>query len=325
VTPEAARQARTRLLAAFAAIYIIWGSTYLAIAFAIQGIPPFLMAAGRMLLAGGALYLWARPRAPAPRRSQWSWAFLMGGLFFLFGNGAVVWVEQHMASGLTALIVAMVSVWTAILEWVRPGGSRPPGMVLTGIVLGFGGVALLVMPGGSGPTHADPAGVLLLMCSTFAWALASVLSRTADLPSYSPLTSGMEMLGGGVLLLVLSLVTGDAFRFDPSAVSLKALLSFIYLVTFGSLVAFTCFAWLLKVTSPNKVAIAGYVNPMVAVFLGWAFGGETLTTTSFIASMVIVLGVVLIITGREIPLLSRPSPAPRPPVEPLARRDKVVT
>ena len=322
MTPEAARQAKTRLIGAFAAIYIIWGSTYLAIAFAIHSLPPFLMAAGRFLFAGGALYLWARFRgAPRPTRSQWMWALLLGALFFLVGNGAVVWVEQRLPSGLTALIVAMVSVWTALLEWFRPGGARPTGMVLFGIVLGFVGVALLVMPGGSADGSADPMGVLLLMCSTFAWALASVLSRTADLPDTLPLASGMEMLCGGVLLLLLSLATGDAGHFVPSTVTLKSLLSFVYLVVFGSLVAFTCFAWLLKVKSPNKVATAGYVNPMVAVFLGWAFGGEVLSTGSFVASLVIVAAVVLIITGRE---MSARSPVVNSPPT-MAERDKLVT
>jgi drug/metabolite transporter (DMT)-like permease len=327
MTPEAARQARTRLLAAFAAIYLIWGSTYLAIAFAIHTLPPLLMAAGRFLLAGGALYLWARWRgAPPARRSQWMWALLLGALFFLIGNGAVVWVEQRMSSGLTALIVAMVSVWTALLEWLRPGGARPTGMVLVGIVLGFFGVALLVLPGGTGAGHADPAGAMLLVFSTFAWALASVLSRTADLPESAPLASGMEMLAGGVLLLAASLVAGDWSHFIPSAVTLKSFLAFLYLVIFGSLVAFTCFAWLLKVTSPNKVATAGYVNPMVAVFLGWALGGETLSARSFVASLVIVAAVVLIITGREFGLrLPRAVVTPAQTAKPLAGRDKVVT
>lgn len=323
MTPEAAGKMRTRLLAAFAAVYIIWGSTYLAIAWAIHSLPPFLMASARFLFAGGALYLWARFRgAPTPTRSQWMWALLLGGLFFLVGNGAVVWVEQRMASGLTALIVAMVSVWTVLLEWFRPGGSRPAGMVLTGIVLGFVGVALLVLPGGTGDGHADPVGVMLLMGSTFAWALGSVLSRTADLPDALPLASGMEMLAGGALLLGLSALTGDLSQFVPAAVTFKSLASFGYLVVFGSLVAFTCFAWLLKVSSLNKVATAGYVNPMVAVFLGWAFGGETLSTRSWIASLVIVSSVVLIITGREIAL--RPRGSGRA-AQSLAERDKVVT
>jgi len=301
MTPDAAHPPRLRLLAAFAAIYLIWGSTYLAIAFAIQTFPPLLMAGARFMIAGGGLYLWARARgAEPPRRIQWGWAFFLGALFFLMGNGAVVWVEQRLASGLTALIVAMVSVWTALLEWLRPRGVRPSGLVLLGIVLGFAGVALLVLPGGSGAGHADPSGVLLLMGSTLAWSLASVLSRTADLPASASLVSGMEMLAGGVWLLLVSGFIGDWGRFDPAAVSLKSALSLLYLIVFGSLVTFTCFAWLLKVSTPNKVATAGYVNPMVAVFLGWALGGESLSTRSLVASLVIVGSVVLIISGREI-------------------------
>jgi drug/metabolite transporter (DMT)-like permease len=300
MAPEPAVRSMGRLVAAFAAIYLIWGSTYLAIAFAIETIPPFLMAGGRFLLAGGALYAWARWKGdPRPRLAQWGWAFFLGGLFFLVGNGAVTWVEQELPSGLTALVIALVSVWTVLLEWARPGGLRPSGMVLLGVVLGFAGVALLVLPTGSGGVAAT-GGVLLLCFSTFAWALASVLSRTADLPASTPLVSGMEMLAGGVLLSLVSAGLGDWGRFDPARVDQRSLLAFGYLVIFGSLVAFTAFAWLLKVTTPNKVATAGYVNPMVAVLLGWGFGGEVLNGRIILASVVIVSSVVLIITGKEL-------------------------
>ncbi len=299
MAPEA-RAYRTRLLLAFAAIYIIWGSTYLGIAVAIQSMPPFIMASLRFLLAGGVLFGWAWfTDSLRPARRQWGWAFLLGALFFLVGNGAVVWVEQSLPSGLTALIVAMVSVWTAILEWARPGGTRPSGMVMVGIALGFAGVALLVLPGQAGGA-VPVGGVLLLMASTFTWALATVLSRTADLPKSTALVSGMEMLAGGVLLGLAGLVTGEWREFHPSQVSGASFLAFLYLVVFGSLVTFTCFAWLLKVTSPNKVATAGYVNPMVAVLLGWAFGGEALSARTLVASAVIILSVVLIITGKEL-------------------------
>jgi drug/metabolite transporter (DMT)-like permease len=198
-------------------------------------------------------------------------------------------------------------------------------MVLAGIVLGFLGVTLLVVPGGAGPAHAELFGVLLLMFSTFAWALGSVLSRTADLPDSTTLLSGMEMLAGGVLLLLASLVAGDWSRFVPSAVSLKSFLAFIYLAIVGSLVTFTCFAWLLKVSTPNKVATAGYVNPMVAVFLGWVFGGETLSTRSFLASLVIVASVMLIISGRGFAVRQSRPVLPARDAEALTQRDKVVT
>jgi drug/metabolite transporter (DMT)-like permease len=290
-----------RVALAFAAVYLIWGSTYIAILFAIQSIPPFLMASGRFLIAGGVLYAWAWWRgAPRPRPAQWGWAFLLGALFFLVSNGTVVWAEQWLPSGLTALIVALVSVWTALLEWLRPGGARPPGMVLTGIVCGFLGVAVLVLPGrvGGGQVHTLPA--LLLVGSTFAWALASVLSRGADLPSSTALAAGMEMLAGGALLLIASLPAGDWARFDPTAISARSALSFLFLVLLGSLVTFTAYAWLLRVSTPNKVATAGYVNPMVAVFLGWALAGEALTPRSLLASFIIVVSVALIITGREV-------------------------
>ena len=301
MAPETAERARGRMLAAFAAIYFIWGSTYLAIAWAIESMPPFLMAGSRFLVAGAALYAWASLRGDArPTLRQWASAAVLGSLFFLVGNGTVVWVEQFLASGLTALIIAMVSVWTALLEWLRRGGTRPSAMIIAGIVLGFGGVALLVVPGRVGGEPVDHRAVMMLMGSTFAWALASVSSRHADLPSSTLMAAGAEMLAGGVLLTIVGIALGEPGHVDLAQLTGRAVLSWLYLTVFGSIVAFTAFAWLLKVTSPNKVATAGYVNPMVAVFLGWALGGESLSARTLVASLIIVLGVVLIITGRQI-------------------------
>ncbi len=302
MAPERAVPPQLQLVLAFLAVYLIWGSTYLFIAFAIETMPPFLMAAVRFLLAGGVLYAWARWRGGSrPRPAQWAWALFLGALFVLVGNGTVVWVEQHLPTGLTALMIAMVSVWTALLEWFRPGGVRPSAMVLAGIALGFGGVGILMLPEGKlGGQHVDPVGVLLLVGSTFSWALGSVLSREADLPRSAPMVSGMEMLAGGALLLLASIVAGDWNGFTPAAISLKSWLAFLYLTLFGSLMAFTCFSWLLQVSTPTKVATAGYVNPMVAVFLGWAFAGEAVTLRSLLAAIVIVSSVVLIITGRDV-------------------------
>ena len=318
MTPELMARMRFKRALAFLAVYLIWGSTYIAIVFAIGSIPPFIMASARFLLAGGVLYLWARWRGdPPPRPAQWGWALLLGGLFFLIGNGTVTWVEQRLASGLTALIVALVSVWTALLEWFRPGGARPSGLVLAGIALGFLGVAMLVLPGQSDGTHTHRLGILLLVGSTLAWALASVLSRTADLPPSAAMVSGMEMLAGGFLLLLASLVAAEWPTLRVDAITPVAVGAFLYLVVFGSLVTFTAFAWLLQVSTPNKVATAGYVNPMVAVFLGWALGGESLNGRTLAASAVIIGSVMLIITGREL-TLPRPSSA-------AAVRDPVAT
>jgi drug/metabolite transporter (DMT)-like permease len=310
---------RWQIVAAFAAIYIIWGSTYLGIAFAIESMPPFIMAGSRFVLAGIVLYAWARLSGVArPTAVNWRWALLLGALFFLVGNGAVAWVElRGMPSGLTALVVAMIAVWTALLEWFRPGGSRPSGVVVAGIALGFGGVAMLVLPGrSSGPV--DPAGITLLLFSTFTWALGSVLSRDADLPASTPLASGIEMLAGGMWLFVASVFNGDWAHLDLAAVTAKSWISFAYLTLFGSLIAFTAFAWLLRITTPSKVATAGYVNPIVAVFLGWTLAGEKLSGRTLLASLVIVAAVVLIITGREL-VESRARAALRDSAEPEGR------
>ena len=199
------------------------------------------------------------------------------------GNGAVAWVEDKgMASGVAALIVAMVSVWTALLEWLRPGGTRPSPVVLAGIALGFGGVALLVLPGQtSGPMDAAATGLLLF--STLTWASGSVLTRDAKMPESVALASGIQMLAGGAWLFLASIVDGEWSQVNLGAVTAKSWIAFGYLTLFGSLVAFTAFAWLLRVTTPSKVSTAGYVNPIVAVFLGWAIAGERLTGRTLVA------------------------------------------
>jgi drug/metabolite transporter (DMT)-like permease len=290
---------RLRLGLAFAAVWVIWGSTYLAIAVSIESIPPFLMTGARFLAAGGVLYLWARRTgSPRPTAIEWRWAALLGCLFFLVGNGAVAFVEQRVSSGLTALMIALVTAWTSLLEWLRPGGRTPTGGAGFGIVLGFAGTALLVLPSGGVPAVPLVDG-LLLFGSTFAWALASVLTRSARLPGNTAMVAATEMLTGGVALLLLAVATGDAARFNPSGVTQASILALLYQIVFGSLVTFTCYSWLLKVSTPSKVSTAGYVNPMVAVFLGWALHGETLTPRSLIASAVIIAGVAAIVTSRS--------------------------
>ncbi len=293
-----AKASRFKLALAFAAIWVIWGSTYLGIAIGLETIPTFALAAGRFIIAAIAMYAFARYRGAAnPTLAQWRWAALLGFLFFVIGNGVVVFVEQRVSSGLTALLVAMVSAWTAIIEWLKPGGRAPTTPVTVGIVLGFVGAALLLLPVGGGGEQVSPLDAGLLIVSTFAWALASVLSKKADLPRETSMTAAAEMICGAVGLSLLGLFSGDFGRMASSHVSGRSFWALIYLAVFGSLVAFTCFAWLLKVSTPAKVSTAGYINPMVAVALGWAFHSEVLTPRSLIASAIIVAGVALIITG----------------------------
>jgi len=291
---------RVALILAFAAVYLIWGSTYLAIRFAIETMPPLLMAAVRFLIAGGALYAWVRLRGEAPpRRDHWRAAAVVGGLMLLGGNGAVVWAEQVVPSGLTALLVAMVPLWMVLLDWLRPRGVRPAPLVLVGLALGLGGLAFLV-----GPQHilgggqVDPRGAVVLALGCLSWSFGSVYSRHARLPASPLLGTAMEMLAGGVLLLAAAAIRGELAAVQPAAVSLRSTLALAYLVVFGSLVAFSAYVWLLRVTTPARASTYAYVNPVVAMLLGWALAGEPLTPRTLLAAGVIVGSVVMITSAR---------------------------
>jgi len=292
---------RRSLVAAFTAIYLIWGSTYLAIRFALEAFPPFIMAGLRFLAAGLVMYLWARLQGAArPRPVHWRSAAILGLLFFFFGNGGVVWAEQRVPSGLTAVLVAVVPVWTVFLEWIRPGASRPSPGTWLGMALGFAGVVWLMVPTrGTDAGGVDPAGASVLMLASLLWACGTIYSRGAPLPPSTRLVSGMEMLCGSGFLLAASVVAGEWQAFQPGAVTLKPGLAIAYLLVFGSLIGFTAFAWLTRATTPVKVSTYAFVNPMVAVILGWALGGERLTSRGLVASLLIVGAVIMIILGRS--------------------------
>jgi drug/metabolite transporter (DMT)-like permease len=295
------RATRAQIIAAFASIYVIWGSTYLAIRYAIETIPPFLMGGARFLVSGALLYIWARYRgAPRPTRLHWRNAIIAGAFLLLGGNGAVIWAEQFVPSGLTALLVSILPFWLVIIEWLRPPRKRPSGAVLAGLVLGFVGIIVLVGPGNVGG-HGDvrPLGALVLILGSLAWAIGSFWSRDAKLPDSGLLTTGMEMLGGGVLLLIVGVVSGELSHFDVHHVSRASAFGLAYLVTFGSLLGFTSYIWLLDKVSPARLGTYAYVNPIVAVLLGWAIAGETLSVRTAVAAAIVICAVALITTARS--------------------------
>lgn len=308
--PSSLRPPLAGILAAFAAIYLIWGSTYLAIRFAIETLPPFLMAGVRFLVAGGILYGFARARGlakPTPR--QWGGAAVVGGLLLLGGNGGVVWAEQYVASGLVALVVATEPLWVALFDWLRPGGGRPSRPTVLGMLVGFAGVFVLVGPEGATGTGIAWLPALVVLFAGGSWALGSIYSLRAPLPPSPLVATGAEMLTGGALLAVAGLVHGDVAAFDPAAVSLRSLLAMGYLIVFGSLIAFSAYVWLLRVASPSRAATYAYVNPVVAVFLGWLLAGEPLTPRIGVAAALVVAAVVLVTMGKA-PGASRPAALP---------------
>lgn len=286
---------RWSVLAALAAIYLIWGSTYLAIRWAVETIPPFLMAGTRFFIAGALLYLWMRLRGvPKPEPFHWVGATIVGGCLLLGGNGGVVWVEKGgFPSGLTALMIATVPLWMALLQWLR--GVRLGGGVALGLLVGFSGIVLLIGPGElTIGDRVDPIGAMVLIGASLSWAMGSLYSRRARLPESALLATAMEMLVGGALLVLTGLAFGEHHAVRWGAISSQSLFSYLYLIFCGSLVGFTAYIWLLRVTTPVLVSTYAYVNPIVAVLLGAICAGETLTLRTLVAAMVILTGVALI-------------------------------
>ena len=301
--PTRPQPATWRLVLAFAAVYIIWGSTYLGIRIAIETMPPFLMAGARFLISGVLLYtLTAAHGAPRPSRANWKATAIIGALLLMGGNGLVTFAEQRLASGLAALLVAITPFWMVVLNWLRPGGTRPSLPIALGLLVGLIGIAVLVSPGeATAATNVpiDLIGVGIIMFATFCWANGSLYARRAPLPASSLQSTGMEMLVGGVLLVLAGTLTGEWAQLDLSKISLNSWIAFVYLVTFGSIVAYSAYTWLLGVTTPARAATYAYVNPVVAVFLGWALANEPLTIRTLIAAAVIIGAVVIINTYRD--------------------------
>jgi drug/metabolite transporter (DMT)-like permease len=287
---------RLKMILAFVSIYTIWGSTYLGIKFAIQTIPPFLMAGTRFIIAGLMLYLWTWSRGVhRPSITNWKAASIIGGSLLLGGNGGVVWAEYHeVPSSLVAILITTVPLWMALLEWLRNDRVRPTAHVALGLLIGFSGVVILVGPQQLIGSNIDRFAALVVVLASLSWAAGSLYSRRAQL-SPSPLQSiGMEMFTGGVLLSAAGLLTGELASFDAQRLSATSLMAYLYLIIFGSIVGFTAYIWLLTKTTSAKVSTYAYVNPIIAVLLGWAFAGEQLTWQILLAAGVIISAVVLI-------------------------------
>ena len=298
------RPSRVRVVLAFAAVYVIWGSTYLGIRYAIETLPPFLMAGTRFLSAGLILFSLAGLNGERLRTSlsQWHKAFIIGALLLLCGNGGVTWAEKYIATSLAALFVATEPLWVVVLNWIV-SRRRPKSAVLLGVAIGLAGVGLLVSDGlraAEANSWLSLAASGVLLVASFAWAAGSVYANHRPIQGSNSMAAGMQMMAGGSLLLLLGVVAGDVPRLstmDPSWLSIGA---FFYLLVFGSLVGFTAYSWLLRNVTPSSAATYAYVNPVVAVFLGWFLASEPLTPRMMIAAAVIVGSVVLITTfGRE--------------------------
>ncbi len=285
------------MIGAFVALYVIWGSTYLAIRIVIESLPPFFMAGTRFILAGTILYILTRKRDSShPTRSDWGKSFVVGGLMLLGGHGAVVWAEQWVPSGLTSLLVGTVPLWIALLDWAW-NRTKPSIKIAAGLLLGFAGVVLLVGGvEGLGASSVDFAGAAVVVFGAFLWANGSLYSRSAKLSGSQFLATALEMIAGGFLLLVASLPMGEWMRIRLDLVSFRSMVAWVYLVVFGALIAFTSYIWLLKVSSPARVSTYAYVNPIVALFLGWALANEPLSIRSMLAAAIILASVVLITT-----------------------------
>ena len=289
---------RWQLIGGFFIIYVVWGSTYLAIKWGVQTIPPFALGAMRFLVAGGALYLFTRWRgAAAPTRREWRDSAIVGALLPFVGNGAVSWASQRVSSGIASVLVATVPLWLVLCEAYQ--GKRPRLMQLAGVVIGLVGVGLLVLPSsraaaGGRAAAVDPIGAAALTLGSLSWTIGSLYSRSSHQAKPAALAISMQMLTGGVLLSLLAVATGDWTRLHPETVTLLSASSLLYLIIFGSLIGFSTYMWLLKVASPAAVGTYAYVNPLVAVLLGVALGGERLPPTAFVAMGVIVGGVALV-------------------------------
>ncbi len=281
-------------------LYLVWGSTYLAIRFGVEQIPPFIMAAFRFMIGGAMFYAWAKLKgAKDPQPNHWISAVIIGTLLAVGGNALVNWSEKTLDSGIAALLVAMMPFILVLFDWMRPKGTRPSWIVMSGLVLGFAGVVMLVNPTQvDGVQSIDKFGAFLVLMATITWSIGSLYSRSAKQPENHVLFAGMQMMAGGAVALLIAVLMGEFGEFRLTALQPLQLWSWVYLTLFGGF-AFGVYLWLLKVTTPAKVSTYAYVNPVIAMILGALIGNEKFTSWTLVCSSIIILAVVIIITARS--------------------------
>lgn len=314
--PSARPPSALLIVAAFAAVYLIWGSTYLAIRYAVESMPPFLMAGTRFILAGALLFAWKRAGVRTwPTLRQWRDATIVGTLMLLGGNGGVVWAEKTVPSSIAALVVAIVPLWIVLLEWREGATGRPTWRIALGLVAGFAGVGVLVV-GGRGYDGAPLpwTGLAALLLATVSWAFGSLFSRRAQKPGSALLSIGMQMIAGGVVMTAFGLIVGEGPRLDLAAITARSFWSWLYLSLIGALVGFTAYVWLLQVSTPSKVSTYAFVNPLIAVVLGCTLGREPFSLRLVFSAALILVAVLLIIRGK--PTVRRPASLAAPLPEP---------
>ena len=309
MTPGVARPSTFAVAAALGTVYVVWGSTYLAIAYVVESLPPLLSAGVRFVVAGSSLvaFVAARSRWQAkrglpgqglrwPRAVEWRTAFIVGTLLLFGGNGMVTLAELTIPSGIAAVVIATTPIWLSVFDALLTRRMPSP-IAIVGLLVGLVGVAILLLPS-TGLDSLNPAGIGILVVATICWASGSLYARRGPLPANQLLGTGMEQVAGGVVLLLVAVAVGELGSFHPGSVTTASLVGLVYLIVFGSLVAFTAYVWLLNHVAVTTVATYAYVNPVVAVALGFIFRGETLSLRSLLAACLIIGAVVAMVSGR---------------------------
>lgn len=302
---------KTKVWIALLALYIVWGSTYLGIRFAVETIPPFLHASLRFLISGALLYIWRRGAGdPAPTAGNWKSTAIVGAALLLGGNGLVAWAEQTVPSGIAALMITTSPFWLVLFEALRSGGTKPTWQAILGLIIGFMGVFILVGPSEIVGAEAqfDTFGIILLLLAPVFWSMGSIYARGADMPKSTLLSTGMQMLTGAVALFLVSLIKGELSGFSFGLVSMRSWLALAYLITFGSLIGFVSYGWLLHNAPVSLLSTYAYVNPVVAVLLGSLLADEPLNGRILIAAAIIIGSVVLINSARHVPVKLKTEP-----------------